>query len=127
MKAEELLLSLRRIQENIDRKLRIKQWHLRQLNSDVPPGPARAAQLRQSSRRLSTMIAQDYKQYNIRVKSCARLINRLPDKTERDLLRCHYLSGMRLEEVAEQLNFSERHCYRLREKALDRLDALMNR
>ena len=46
----------------------------------------------------------------------------IPDATQRQLLRLRYIDGLVNWKVAEQLNYSEVHVYRLHKKALEALE-----
>lgn len=124
MKAERLLCSFRDLEEDIDRMLRLQRWHTRELESEEL-SPARRELLTREQKRLRASIAKGYRQHAFRLKAITRLLDRLPEKAEREALRLHYLSRMRVEDAAELLGYSERHLYRLRSRALERLDALL--
>lgn len=124
MRAEKLLESLREMQEDIDRRLRLQAWHQRELQTE-DLSPARRALLQKDQKRLQRQIASAYQNHAFRLKRIDRLLNRLPDRTEREALRLHYLSQMRIEDAAELLCYSERHYLRIRQKALRHLEGLL--
>ena len=51
-------------------------------------------------------------------------IERLPDPTQRRLLRLHYINGLSWIAVADRMHYSERWVYELRDKALEQLGTM---
>lgn len=56
----------------------------------------------------------------------SRLIDKVEDGTERELLRLRYIHHHTWEEIAEEMHYTLRHTYRLREKALASYSKIIN-
>ena len=57
-------------------------------------------------------------------EEAVRIISMLPNRTEQDILKCYYMSGMTWEKVAEYMNYELRYIFKLHGKALRYLDHL---
>lgn len=50
-----------------------------------------------------------------------RVVNRISDKKEREVLTLRYIDGKKWSELAEELLYSEQHIHRIHQKALEKL------
>ena len=67
----------------------------------------------------------DYSDSITAYKSDPTIADKLPD-TLRTLLQLHFIEAMRWCDVADAMNYSLENIYRLREQALNRLEAAIN-
>lgn len=56
----------------------------------------------------------------------SRLIDKVEDGTERELLRLRYIHYHTWEDIAEEMHYTLRHTYRLRKKALASYSKIVN-
>lgn len=73
---------------------------------------------------LETQITKVYKENHAARKRAQRLIDKLPDPAERQVLTMFYLQKLTVGETAEVMGFSPRHLYRVKQRALMHLEGL---
>lgn len=73
---------------------------------------------------LAEEILAAYAAYHQQAERVRRFIERLPDSDERETLKLCYLAGMHTQQAAEVLGYSERHLYRIKQRALMHLEGL---
>ena len=54
-------------------------------------------------------------------KEARRLINAVEDETERLVLQYYYIDGLTMEEISERIGYGERHTYRIKKAALEKI------
>ena len=124
MNAEKYLQQLIEHGKRLDTLLLLQallQQDHRQLKDEQPE---KAAFMLRSARKLTQQILAAYDRQDQLYTRARRLIERLPQQPERDILLLCYLRNMTVEEAAPLMNYSPRHCYRLRRRALMHLNAL---
>lgn len=127
MTAQEQLQSIHLLNRELSCLLRA-QAKARQRYSRLQANrPNLAKQALKQCQALSQAILSLYVCLDTRRQELCQLIDRLPRPDERQVLKLTYLSGFTMEETAEMLHFSVRHTYRLKQRALERLQALLMR
>lgn len=125
MTARNLLESIQLANRQIGRLLRL-QTRLRDKHRGMlEHSPAAAERVMQQSQALAEEILQLYQGLEVKRERLCRLIDRLPDPGEREVLKLLYLTGLTVNGAAEVLNFSLRHTYRVKAQALKHLQALL--
>ncbi len=127
MSAQELLESVRHRNRQLDSMLRAQAHLRRRHKSLLNKRPLLARQALEQSQALAEDILRLYRGLPALRQAVGAVINRLPHPGERELLKLVYLTGLTVEDAAPILHYSPRHAYRVRLKALGRLEALVKK
>ena len=117
----EALISEKILQDQID-ELRSAYASPKSPNYDgMPHGFSSEHDLSDYAEKIDDLLCLVQGQRKQAVEICTditRRIGSMPNETERDILRLRYLQGVRFTEIAERLNYTERHILRLHGEAL---------
>lgn len=115
-----------------DRRLRhylaLQAWLQEQLEEcdDTSLGWQTRATLASRSQELSQGIEDAYQALAQQKRKVRHLIDRLPDRDERQALTLRFVDLMPHQKAAEAMYISERHLYRIQKKALMHLEGLFH-
>lgn len=127
MTAQQLLDALRQGNRQLDTLLRaqarLRERHKRLLHKR----PLLARQALARCEALAEDIQRLYRELHALRRRVNALIDRLPHPGERELLKLVYIAGLTVEDAAPLLHYCPRHAYRVRLKAIGRLEALLNK
>lgn len=116
MSAEEYLLEIKESDRHIGELIR--------LQSTMSGLPAPSEQIAADRRLLEAQIAAAYEDNRRARRRAKNLIDRLPDRSERQTLTLFYLQQMTVDDTAHVLGLTPRQLYRVKKRALMHLDGL---
>jgi len=125
LNAERYLHSLNRARDQAAKLARLQNILLEEAGRLQEKSPALAEERRAQAGSLTGQIARQRAEGVRQAQRALRLINRLPDEQERQVLRLVHLSRLRIEDAAQVMGYSPRQCYRIKRRALMHLDCLL--
>ena len=124
MKVEHYLACVGEHSEQIDKLLRLQRF-LRDEASRLKTGDPQLANHRlQQASALTHDILETHDKFDKQAERLRRFIERLPDPTEREILKLCYLSCLNTETAAGILGYSARQAYRIKQRALMHLEGM---
>ena len=116
MSAEEYLLQIKESDRHIGELVR--------LQSAMSGVPAPSERIARDRRLLEAQVAAAYEDNRVSRRRAQCLIDRLPDRGERQTLTLFYLKQMTADDAAHVLGMTPRQLYRVKKRALMHLDGL---
>lgn len=124
MRVERFLESVNEHNEQIGKLVRLQSFLRGEASRLYESDPVLSAGRLQQAQALAHDILQAYDECEKLIARVRRFIERLPDQTEREILKLCYLSHIHAETAADILGYSARHAYRIKQRALMHLEAL---
>ncbi len=124
MRVERFLECAGECDEQLDKLLRLQGFLREEAGRLLAFDPGLAAHRMAQADELTRDILLIHDRYDLQVRRLRQFIERLPDQTEREVLKLCYLSRLRTEAAAGILGYSARQVYRIKQRAIMHLEGL---
>ena len=124
MKVDHYLACVGEHSEQIDKLLRLQSFLRNEASRLKSSDPQLAAHRLQQASALTHDILQAHDTFDRQAERLRRFIERLPDRTEREILKLCYLSCLSTETAAGILGYSARQAYRIKQRAIMHLEGI---